>query len=208
MRFLANLLDIPWWGAFALVVGAGVFFFCLYGVWFRWKFEKIVHDAVIEAGTALKDAQVTVHSVKATERPTGPSPYDVHEDDDEFMEGVDGEPWDDEGHNFFTIEATIEPADADALWDPTGLAMVPADYTPDDAAEISEDLCGMHSAEVFENGRWQAAPEKEVRGPRKLRMLFAVREGMREAKFANLVTYFGHVDLPAPLAKTARAPGS
>ena len=32
-------------------------------------------------------------------------------------------------------------------------------------------------------------------------MVFAVHEGLRTVKFAMMVTYFGRVDLPAPLPK-------
>jgi hypothetical protein len=198
MRFLANLLDLPWWGAAAMVIG-----FMSIALWAKFvfprRFEKICRDAVLEMGSALKDAQVTVHSVTAAAPPSAPSPYDLGEDDENFMEGVDGEPWDHEGCNYFWIDVTIEPANADALWDPTGLAVVPSDYTPDDEVEISEDLGGLHTAEEFVNGRFRPAKEVEIRGSRRLRMLFAIREGVRAVKFANMVTYFGHVDLPAPL---------
>jgi hypothetical protein len=185
MRFLMNLLDLPWWGGLALLVGLAATVLWLKFVFPR-RFEKIVRDAVLEMGSALKDAQVTVHSVAAAAPPTGPSPYDIDEDDENYVEGVDGEPWEHEGYNYYLIDATIEPADAEALWDPNEV-------------EISEDLGGLHSAEVYINGRFQPAKEEEIRGPLRLRMLFAIREGVRAVKFANMVTYFGHVDLPAPV---------
>jgi hypothetical protein len=65
-------------------------------------------------------------------------------------------------------------------------------------------MCPLHSAELFTGGRFEPAPEKEVRGPQRLRMVFAVHDGLRAVKFALLVTYFGHVDLPAPLPKAAK----
>jgi hypothetical protein len=194
MRFVLNMLDMPWWGMVATLLA-----FVAIAVWFRItfprKFERIVREGVLEAGSALKDAQVTVHSVKAVEAPKGRSPYDLDEDDENFMEGVDDVPWDEEGTKFYSIDATIEPT-GDGLWDPTGLALVPAEYEPDDEIDISEELCALYSAEEFVDGRWQPTPEKEVRGPRRLRMLFAVHEHLTAVMFANIVTYFGHVNLP------------
>jgi hypothetical protein len=205
MRFLMNLFDLPWWGGIALLIGLAAI-----AIWIKFifprRFDKMVRDAVLEMGSALKDARVTVHAVSAAAPPAGPSPYDVDEDDENFMEGVDGEPWDHEGYGYYVVDVTIEPASDEALWDPTGLAVVPAEYTPDDEVEISEDLGGLHSAEEFVNGRFQPAREGEIRGSRRLRMLFAIREGVRAVKFANVVTYFGHVDLPAPICnQKARA---
>jgi hypothetical protein len=188
------LLDSPWIGPVVALVG-----FVAITVWFRItfprKFERIVREGVLEAGSALKEAQVTVHSVKAVEAPKDPSPYDLDEDDENFMEGVDDAPWDEEGTKFYSIDVTIEPQ-GDSPWDPTGLALVPADYEGEDPVDISEELCALHSAEEFANGQWRPTPEKEIRGSRRLRMVFAVHEHLKAVKFANLVTYFGHVDLP------------
>lgn len=188
------LLDLPWWGPVATLLA-----FVAITIWFRItfprKFERIVREGVLEAGSALKDAQVKVHSVHAVEAPKGPSPYDINEDDENFVAGVDDAPWDEEGTKFYSIDVTIEPT-GDAPWDPTGLALVPADYAPEDEIDISEDLCALHSAEEFVNGEWRPTPEKEIRGSRRLRMVFAVHEHLKAVKFANMVTYFGHVDLP------------
>jgi hypothetical protein len=206
MRFLKNLLELclglPWWGALA-VLGGLVAFFYGSGLWFRWKFKKIVHEAVLEAGSALEGAEVTVHSVKAVATPKELSPYDLSEDDEQFAEGIDGEAWDEDGVCFYSIDVTITPA-KDVAWDPTGLAMVPTDFEPDDPTDVCDQLCGLHSAERFVNGRFEPAPEGEVRGPQRLRLLFGVHEGLRAAKFANLVTYFGHIDLPVPLTASSK----
>ena len=203
MRFVMNLIDLclnlPWWGVLALLGGLVAFVYGS-GVWFRWKFNKIVHEAVLEAGSALEGADVTVNSVKAVPAPKEPSPYDLDEDDEQFAEEIDGTPWDEEGVCFYSIDATITPA-KDVAWDPTGLAMVPADFEPTDACE---KLCGLHSAQRFVRGGFEPLPEGELRGPQRLRMLFGVHEGLRAAKFANLVTYFGHVDLPAPLTASSK----
>ncbi|HEX3146947.1 MAG TPA: hypothetical protein VHR66_02630 [Gemmataceae bacterium] len=204
MRFFVNLIDLcaslPWWGALA-VIGGLVSFFYLSGAWFKWKFNRIVHEGILEAGAALRGAEVTIHAVKAVPAPEGPSPYDVHEGDEDFVEGLDGEPWnEDEGGHFYQIEATIAPVDSSAEWDPSALAVVPADFEPEDPTDVCEQLGGLHSAEVFNKGMWLPLAEGEIRGPRRLRMLFAVPEGVESVKFASLVTYFGRVELPAPLS--------
>jgi len=43
------LLDLPWWGMLALLPVSMVLFY-LWGFYIRWRFEKMCHDAVIEAG--------------------------------------------------------------------------------------------------------------------------------------------------------------
>ena len=209
MRFLLNLLDLlislPWWGSLAVI--AGLVFLVLYARHrFLTRFEEIVTETILDAGSALKGAQATVHSVTPVPAPNTPSPYDIKEDDEEYCEGVDGEPWDDEEANYYSIDVTIAPADPAVSWDPTALAMVPADFAPEDPTDACEKLCGLHSAERFVHGRWEPMPETEVRGPLRLRMLMGIHDGLRAVKFANMVTYFGHVNLPAPLPKARKAP--
>ncbi len=136
--------------------------------------------------------------------PAAHSPYDIQEDDEDFVDGVDNEEWDDKECNYYTIDATITPVSQTTGWDPTGFSLVPADYEPDDEIDLSEQLCPLHSAEIIINGQFQPAPEKEVWGPQRLRMTFAIHDGIRAVKFASVVTYFGHVDLPAPLPKAAK----
>jgi hypothetical protein len=207
MRALLNLLfNLPWWGSLIVLAALAVLFY-LSGWYIRRRFEQITREAVLEAGAAMKDAQVAVHAVEAVPVPAGSSPYDIDKDDEDFVEGVDDAPWDDEESNYYAIDATITPADPNAAWDPTALILVPADYVPDDEIEITDKLCPLHSADVFVNGRFQPAAEADVRGPQRLRMRFAVHDGLRAVKFALAVTYFGHVDLPAPLPKTPKPRG-
>lgn len=207
MRALINLmLNLPWWGNLILLAVLVALFY-LSGWWLRRRFEQIAREAVLEVGESMKDAQVTVHAVEARPMPSAHSPYDIKEDDEDFVEGVDNELWDDKDVNYYAIDATITPADPIAKWDPTALTLVPADYVPDDEVEISEQICPLHSADIFANGHFQPAREKDVRGPQRLRMLFAVHDGLRAAKFGMFVTYFGHVDLPAPLPKTPKPRG-
>jgi hypothetical protein len=135
--------------------------------------------------------------------PAGPSPYDIDEDDEEYCPEIDGQPWDEDGGHFYSIDVTITPADPAASWDPSGLTVVPADFEPDDAIDVSEEMGGLHSAEVWTGETFVPLPEGEVRGPKRLRLLMGVPHEVRAVKFASLVTYFGHVDLPAPLPAKA-----
>ncbi|HSQ56520.1 MAG TPA: hypothetical protein VLM40_12330 [Gemmata sp.] len=207
MRALLNLLfNLPWWASLAIVAGLAVAGYAL-AWYFRHRFDKICRDAVLEVGDVLKDAEVTVHSVQPVPLPSRSSPYDIKPDDEEFVEGVDDEPWDEDGVSYYAIDATITPKNPLARWDPTALSLVPADYQPDDPVEITDKICPLHSAEIFSNDRFLPAQEVELQGPQRLRMTFAVHDGLRAVKFALFVTYFGRVDLAAPLAK-GRMPSS
>jgi hypothetical protein len=108
MKFIANLIDLlvslPWWGALA-VLGCLAAFAYFSGVWFKWKMKRIIHEGVLEAGSALKGATATVHSVTAVPAPNGPSPYDLPEDDENFAPELDGTLWDDDGCHFDIITA-------------------------------------------------------------------------------------------------------
>ena len=64
-------------------------------------------------------------------------------------------------------------------------------------------LGGLHSAQLFVNGRFQPASEEMLVGPQRLKMLFGIPNGVRDIKFASLVTYFGQLQLPKPLPKKA-----
>ncbi|QDU20881.1 hypothetical protein [Urbifossiella limnaea] len=196
------MLGLPWWVGLVVVpvvlfVGWKVF------AWYvRLLFDQIVHDAVLGAGSALAGATAVVHSVVAVAAPKEPSPYDAVEGDEDYCEEIDGTPWEADEADFYVIDATITPADPTVLWDPTGLGVTPADFSPDDPAECSEHTGAMHSAERFVNGNWKSAREGNLTGPQRLRMLFGVPKGVRAVKFAVVVTYFGRVELPPPLPAT------
>jgi hypothetical protein len=202
MRLLLLLVNLPLWADIAIVAGLIVLGLFLRS-YVRRKFEQFTESIVLELGVALLHAHVTVHKVEAIAPPTGASPYDIDEDDENFMEGVDDEPWDDGESDFYLIDATIIPANPLARWDPTAIVLVPADHNPKDPGEMSHLLCPMHSAEIFANGQFRPAQEVEVIGEQRLRMRFAVHGGLRQVKFALFVNYFGHIDLPAPAPRTA-----
>ena len=205
MRALINLfLGLPWWGMVAVALALAAFAAFL-GWYIRRRFDEIVNETVVNAGAALKGAELTVHSATAVPLPSRSSPYDINRDDEDFVEGVDDAPWDNDGVSYYAIDVTITPVDPAAAWDPTALSLVPADYAPGDPTEITEQLCPLHSAELFAGGRFQPAREVELHGPQRLRMVFAVHDGLRAVKFALFVTYFGRVDLPLPLPKFPKA---
>jgi hypothetical protein len=207
MRFLLNLiqllLNLPWWGGLLVLAGLAAFFAgCAW--YLRYKLQRIFTEAVLDAGASLRDAQVVVHSATPAPVPAGPSPYDSSPEDEEYAEGIDGEPWDDEDASYYLLDVTITLADPGAKWDPSVLALVPADFAPDEPMDVCPKLCALHSAEFFADGRWRPQPAGDVRGPRRLRMLFAIGDGIRTVKFVSMVTYFGHVQLPPPLPKRVK----
>jgi len=208
MRFLINLFSLlaslPWWGALLVVAGLVAAVYCTM-LYLKWKFHKIIRESVLEAGSALKDAGVMVHSVTAAAAPEGPSPYDLTEDDEQFSPELDGTPWEADDADFYLIDATITPADPAAEWDPTALSVVPADFVGEDATDMCLEMGGLHSAQIYVNGQFQPAKEETLVGPQRVKLLFGIPNGVRAVKFASLVTYFGRVELPKPLPKKLAA---
>ena len=196
------MLGLPWWVTLLVVPVVLYVGWQLLGWYVRRRFDQIVHEAVLGAGSALAGATAEVHSVVAVAAPAGPSPYDLDEDDEQFCEELDGKPWEADDADFYVVDATITPADATTLWDPTAIGVTPADFEPDDLTECSEHMGAMHSAERFVKGTWKPAREGNMTGPQRLRMLFGVPKGVRAVKFAVVVTYFGRVELPPPLPTT------
>lgn len=208
MRLILFVVDLfvllPWWGA------AGVLVFLAGGLWalahyFVHRFQREVAEAVKEQGKPLADALVTVHSVKPAEPPTTPSLLDDSDDefddsDDEFDDSEMNGSFATDDCSFFWIEATIAPQDGQAAWDPSVLALVPADFQPDVEFEFSGQTALLHTLEVRRNGRFEPQGSKNVTGPQRLRLLFAVPQDVREAKFTYHFTYFGKVAFPAPVA--------
>jgi hypothetical protein len=202
MRLVALLFGLPW--LVGVVVVPVVLFvgWRLLGWYVRRRFDEIVHEAVLGAGSALAGATAEVHSVTAVPAPKDPSPYDAEEGDDDFCEEMDGKAWEADEADFYLIDATVTPANPAALWDPTGIGVVPADFQPDDPTECSERMGALHSAERQVNGQFRPLREGYQTGPQRLRMLFGVPKGVRAVKFASVVTYFGRVELPPPVPTT------
>ncbi len=149
MGVILRLFSVfPWWGA-VLILGG----FVLFVRWYiTWKFNQIVRETILEVGSGMKDARVEVHATAAVGRPVGPSPYDLDEDDEQYAPELDGTEWDEEGVNFYSIDATITPADPTTAWDPTGLGVVPADWLPDDPTDACVRM-GEHIRPKCSKGR-------------------------------------------------------
>ena len=173
MRLIMLLFSLPWWVDLILLASVPILWFGL-RIYFSRKFDQIVNEAVLGAGAVLRDAKVEIHSVTAVPPPSAPSPYDLQEDDENYVEGLDDEGWNEEGTEFYLLDVTITPATPEATWDPTVLCLVPAEFAPEDATECCTTLCPLHSAEVMANGQFRPARETAVRGPQRLRMLYAV----------------------------------
>ncbi len=202
LRFLLFVADLfvllPWWGAIGVLAGLAIGLWALAHYIVR-RFQREVAHAVMAQGTPLTNALVTVHSVKPAEPPTTPSLLDEMEDD--YDEGDEYDPDQDEAFApddsaYFWIEATIAPNDNQTVWDPSMLAMVPADFQPEEEFECSSQTAVLHTLEVSRNGKFKPQGAQNVTGAQRLRMLFAVPEDVRQAKFSYHFTYFGNVALP------------
>jgi hypothetical protein len=178
MRAILNLLNGEFSWAALVVLGLVVI-----AVWqFRrrrtgllgFPDPEAIQQAFLESGNTLQGATATVHAVEVAAPPVGPSPYDPKEGDEDFAEGLDGEDWDPNEGDFYLIDATIAPADANTKWDPTALAVVTADFNPRDPMEVSDQMGALHSAERFVNGKFVTLKEGNVQGEQRLRMLFGV----------------------------------
>lgn len=212
LLFLVELcLALPWWGTAFVVVGL-VASVAAIGFWLSWKLRSITQEALTLAGSPLADAQVTVHSITPTERPTTNSLFDVEdeldedynvdEDDDEWSGPSpfnDPEAWQTEG-DFYWLDVTIEPRDAAAEWDASILTLVPISFVTR-GGEISESIGPLHSAELVGPDGLQPLSDGEdhVTGRKRVRLLMAAPSGHAHVKFAYFGATFGELRLPAPL---------
>jgi len=199
--FVTNLfLLLPWWGAVGVLVGIAV------GLWafahyFVYRFQREVAQAVQAQGEPLANALVTVHSVRPAQPPTTPSLLD--DSDDEF-DDADEEQFDPntdgmfapDGFSYFWIETTIAPQESQTAWDPSMLALVPADFEPESEFEFCGQTALLHTVEVCRNGQFKPQGAQNVTGAQRLRLLFAVPDDVRQAKFSYHFTYFGSVTFP------------
>lgn len=205
MQFLLNLVGLlivlPLWGKIALVVGL-VAFVVGAGMWLKYQFHKIAEESVLGAGAALENAKVDVHGIKAVPAPSGPSPYDPKEGDEDFMEGVDDEGWDEPGVAFYELDVTLTPIDPEAEWSPDGLSIVPADWVPEEKTDICERMGGVHTAHVFQHGRWELGDGGNVVGTQRVKLLFGFQpKGDKAVCLRNFVTPVGNpIALPRPLS--------
>jgi|SRR5579863_192747 len=208
INFVLNLFVLlPWWGAIGILAALAIGFWAL-AHYVVFRLQREVAQAVKAQGEPLTNAVVTVHSVKPAEPPTTPSLLEDADDEFDDSEEEQQDPEQDEAFApdhfaYFWIEATIAPQESQAVWDPSMLAMVPADFEPDSEFEFCGQTALLHTVEVCRNGRFKPQGAQNVTGTQRLRMLFAIPDDVREAKFAYHFTHFGTVALPAHFA-TAR----
>ena len=209
MRVLLDIVLLftllPWWGALAVLGGIAVAI--LVGIWWvKRKFNQIVEEGVLNAGAALANADMAVYSLRAVPAPKGPSPHDDDPSDENYIEGLDGEEWDEPGVAFYELEAMITPADPNAEWSPDALTPVPADWVPDEPTDVCERMGCVHTAQVFHDGKWEFAEDRVV-GPQRVKLLFGIdAEKIRAIQWRSVVTPVGgSIVLPAPHPSVATA---
>jgi hypothetical protein len=196
VNFVLNLfILLPWWGAVAVLVGLAA------GLWLGTKYlvHRMFQDvckAVANEGAGLAEATTQVHSVESTATPTHRSAFDADPEDEDFDPELDGN-WTDEDGAYFQVDATITPRNPETTWDPSVLSLVSADFAPRDQLEATDRMALLHSVQVFRNGRFVDFAEGLLRGPQRLKMLFAAAPDLRDVKFSYHFTRFGRLTLPA-----------
>lgn len=197
---IAELFQIlPWWGAIAVLAGLLVGFWVL-GKYLWYRCERDIIKAVSQEGLPLADALVSVHSIESAPPPSEPSPLGLDPDDENYDPDLDGCIPTDEAADYYWIDATIAPHEPETTWDPSCLTLVAADFEAKEDLEFCEETALLHTLEIWRDGAFAEQGEGTVTGPQRLRMLFAVPRGMRDAKFAYHFTHFGRIALPAPVA--------
>jgi hypothetical protein len=201
VMFVVDLfLLLPWWGALGVLAAIAIGFWAL-GRYIVYRLWRDVTGAIKEQGKPLADAHVTVHSVEPSEPPSGASPLDdFHdgEDDEDEDSDLDGE-FATDGFVYFWIDATIAPQAAQASWDPSALTLIPADFQAQEEFEFCLKTALLHTLEVWRDGQFEPQGAGNVAGTQRLRMLFAVPQEVRQAKFTYHFTEFGRLALPARL---------
>ena len=206
---IAAFVLLPWWQALivVLVIIFGIVYGTQYVIRSAWRqIGSTVTKELEKRSAVLRGAQAEVHEVVAAEAP----PKDPDDDDD------DDEPGEDEGPKaYYQIDVTVRPAppapgDA-ASWSSSDLHLVAFN-----AAAPKLDLTGGHgdneesyeplNVQVEQRGAYVPDEDGEHEGPRRLRLLYAVPERLKEAKFQYYGEQFGHVRLPAPPPPQAPPP--
>ncbi len=188
---------IPAWGSLAVIVSA------VLGLWglsryLAYRFQCNIDAAIRSCCEPLRDARVDVHAVEPAERPrersTGASDDAARSSSDpaclDFGADV----------GWFWIDATIEPRDRAATWDPRILELVDSNFEPAADFEVCEESGELRTVKVWRNGAFGTPREKCLTGPQRLRMLFAIPVKLHDAKFACQDNCFGKIELPQPLA--------
>jgi hypothetical protein len=189
---------LPAWGALAVSVTlvAGVW---ALGRFLAHRFQCNINAAIRRCCEPLRDARVDVHAVEPAERPVEyrqdasddqPATTDADLACADFSDDVD----------WFWIDATIEPRDRTAMWDPRLLELVSDEFDPAADFEVCEESGALCTLEVWQTGEFVSPQEKCMTGPQRLRMLFAAPQSLHSAKFACHYHCFGKIELPHPLA--------
>jgi hypothetical protein len=158
------------------------------------RFERNINEAIRRFNEPLCDAVASVQSIEPCENPvscdadSGQEEFELNRDNREFADSAD----------WFWVDATISPRHRDAAWTPWALELVSGDFDPTADFEVCEEAGSVYTVEVWKNERFVPLREENVTGPQRLRMLCAVPQHLRDAKFASQFTCFGRLALPNP----------
>lgn len=203
IHFVWNLFTtLPWWGAVGVIAGLAVSLV----LFAKYIVHRLIRDsiqAIAEQGIAMTDAVASVHSAEPAPPPAQRSPLDCDPNDEDYDPEFDDD-FLDESACHVSIDVTIAPQDPDATWDPSALALVSAEFVPEEDLEVCEQTAVLHSLEVWSNGAFHPWNGADVIGPQRLRLLFAAPRELRHAKFMYHFTYFGRMALPQAVTAGVR----
>ncbi len=184
--FVVAIKMLPWWGIVLLLVGLPV----LGILSFKFLLKKLFLLPFKAKGAVLRGATATIHSIeRATTRPMDVSP----ENDDET--NADAEP---EPRDYYWLDVTIMPKTATGkfkLWEAGELMLVAPDAKSPDQEDSDDDTCNVKKLEVEEEGQFKVEEGYKYDGAKRLRMLLAVKQGVKTLKFRYYFEDFGNVRL-------------
>ena len=185
---------LPWWGSVLLF--AGLILAARYGG--GWLIKRLFMIPFKMKGAVLKGAEIQIHSVVPAQAPakreSTPSDADAQDDNDD--EDVSDEEDDKTPRRYYSLDVTITPAPSQGkfqFWEPTELLLVHPSAAND--IDTDDNSCVISNVEVEEDGEFRSDGEKYP-GPRRLRLLLGVKEGVRELRFRYYFEAFGNVTLP------------
>src|SRR5262245_39703934 len=150
-------------------------------------------------GAVLKGASIQIHSIRPAEPPAKREPRIEQSEDGDHADDVDQEAFKEEDktpRRYYSLDVTITPKPPTGkfqLWEPTELLLVDPSVAND--IESDQDHCVISKFELEDDGQFTDAFEK-YDGPRRLRLLLGVKEGVRELRFRYYFEPFGNVTIP------------
>jgi hypothetical protein len=212
---IVAFIYLPWWQALIAVV-ATVFAMVLAGKYLiRYFFRSMLQmsaEAMAQHGKVLKNASLTVHSVRPAEMP-----QEVRELFDEAT-NEDADPaelaeaqrtyerlvWRQFEVSIFPDSSQLQPGD-NPSWEPTSLCLVPMTWKYEDEFDLDDERdddgsIAIYQIEVIVDGQ-VVEPDYEngISGVQRIRFVAGVGRELTEVAMAYMSEKFGTIKLPSSL---------